>query len=403
MSEKHIKIPNDQVQLTKSLILIMAIAVGISIANLYYLQPLLAEIAQHFHVARANISVAVTLTQIGYALGMFFVLPLADIFEKKRIILIMLGCSTSMLLFMAFSQNITMFYTASFLIGLTSVSPQLLIPLTAHLADPKNRGKSIGTVTSGLLVGVLFAQLFSGLIGQYLRWEYVYFIAFAFVSVLGIVLFFMLPESPAASKMRYSTLLKSIISLVKNLPSLRVASLCGALMFCAFNMYLSTLTFLLADHYHFGSSIAGLFGLCGLVGIFAAPLAGQLADIKGTTFTLLLSIGIIGLSYICLLLFGFQIAGLIIGVIILNFGINAGQTSNLAKIHSISDEARNRINMIYMVTYFIGGSVGSILGSLSYSKFGWVGVCVVGLLTQVVAIGISLYDRRNLQMNQDLN
>ncbi len=365
----------------------MAIAGGITVANLYYIQPLLAEIARSFHVTQVNVGFAATLTQIGYALGMLIILPLADIREKRLLILIMLCCSACSLLLMASSYSIVLLSIASFAVGFTSVVPQLLVPLAAQLADPRERGRIIGTVMSGLLIGILVSRTFSGFVGQYFGWQAVYLIAAVLMILLAIALKRYLPLCPPSSQMRYAELFKSMGSLVRALPVLREASVNGAMMFGAFSAFWTSLSFLLASpHYHLGADVAGLFGLVGVAGASAAPIVGRIADRRSPKLTVGIGMIVVILSYLCFLAFGFTLWGLITGVILLDLGVQSCQISNQARIHAISDEARNRINTVYMVAYFMGGAMGSFLGSYSYAHFGWYGVCAVGLLTQLVAV-----------------
>jgi predicted MFS family arabinose efflux permease len=380
-----------KVKLNKFLILTMAIASGIAVANLYYIQPLLAEMARSFNITQVHIGIAATLTQIGYALGMFIILPLADIREKKSLIIFMLGCSACALLLTALSVNSIMLCTASFVVGFTSISPQLLVPLAAQLAEPEERGRIIGIVMSGLLVGILVSRSFSGLIGQYFGWQCVYFIAAALMITLAVYLMLVLPRCLSDSKIRYYKLFQSMFSLTRELPILREAALNGGLMFAAFSAFWTTLSFLLSSpHYHLGADAAGLFGLVGVVGAMAAPIAGRIADKRSPRLTISISIGIVTLSYICFFMFGFKLFGVIAGVILLDLGIQACQITNQARIHAISNEARNRINTVYMVTYFLGGSLGTFLGSYCYAHFGWHGVCILGVATQIAAASVHI-------------
>jgi predicted MFS family arabinose efflux permease len=387
MSEQGIEEQNPRFLLSKSLVLIMAVAGGIAVANLYYIQPLLAEIARYFHVTQVNVGFVATLTQVGYALGMLIILPLADIREKRYLILIMLCCSSCSLLLMAFSFNIICLSIASFAVGFTSVTPQLIVPLAAQLADPKERGQIIGTVMSGLLIGILVSRTFSGFVGEYFGWQIVYLIASVLMILLAIFLSKSLPLCPPSSKMKYPELFKSMASLIKTLPVLREASLNGAMMFGAFSAFWTSLSFLLASpHFHLGADVAGLFGLVGVAGASAAPIVGRIADKSSPKFTVGIGMIIVILSYLCFFAFGFLLWGLIIGVILLDLGVQSCQISNQARIHTFGDQARNRINTVYMVSYFIGGAMGSFLGSYSYANFGWPGVCAVGFLTSLVAI-----------------
>ena len=387
MSKQEIGEQAPRFPLSKSLVLVMAAAGGIAVANLYYIQPLLAEIARYFHVSQVNVGSVAMLTQIGYALGMLAILPLADIREKRALILIMLCCSACSLLLMAFSVNIIELSIASLAIGFTSVVPQLIVPLAAQLAEPGERGRIIGTVMSGLLIGILASRTFSGLVGEYLGWQTVYFIAAVLMIILAIFLSKRLPLCPANSTMKYLELFKTMASLTKALPVLREASVNGAMMFGAFSAFWTSLSFLLASpHFHLGADVAGLFGLVGIAGASAAPIAGRIADQKSPKFTVGISMIIVILSYLCFFAFGFSLWGLITGVILLDLGVQSCQISNQARIHAFGDEARNRINTVYMVSYFIGGAMGSFLGSYSYAHFGWHGVCAVGLLVSLVAV-----------------
>lgn len=386
-------INNDNIKntnvLTKLLILIMAITCGLTVANLYYIQPLLGDIAKSFNVHEVIVGSAAMLTQIGYAVGMIFILPLGDIKERKNLITTMLLFSVISLFTMAFSQNIYMLIVSSFAIGFTSIIPQLIIPLAAQLSNPNERGKIIGTVMSGLLIGILVSRTISGLIGNYFGWRVVYIVAAIMMIILILVLRKVIPVTNPVSEVRYFDLLKSLPKLIKDEPILREASLNGALMFAAFSAFWTALTFLLeSPHYNMGAQAAGLLGLVGIVGALAAPLVGKLADKKGSRYVIGICIIIVSLSYILFLALGFKMIGLIIGVILLDLGVQSSNISNQARVHSMNEEKRNRINTVYMVSFFLGGSLGSFLGSSAYSNFGWFGVCIFGIITQIIALFI---------------
>jgi len=382
-----LEIQQTDFKLNGFLVLVMAVASGITVANLYYIQPLLVEIANSFHVNQVSVGFVAMLTQIGYALGMLIILPLADIKEKRLPIVIMLLCSACSLLLMYFSLNITVISIAAFAVGFTSVVPQLLVPFAAQLADPKERGKIIGTVMSGLFIGILVSRTFSGLVGEYWGWRVVYLIAAALMIILAISLSRLLPLCPPTSSMKYKELFKSMASLTKSLPVLREASLNGALMFAAFSAFWTSLVFLLeSSHYSLGADAAGLFGLVGVTGALAAPIVGRMADKRNPKFTVGLGMIAVILAYLCFLVYGFKLWGLIVGVILLDLGVQSCQISNQARVHALNDGARNRINTVYMVSYFIGGALGSYLGSYSYAHFEWYGVCTLGLLTQLIAV-----------------
>jgi predicted MFS family arabinose efflux permease len=373
--------------LTKLLILVMSIACGLTVANLYYIQPLLGDIAKTFHVDQLSIGFAAMLTQIGYAIGMIFILPLGDIKEKRNLIVIMLLFSVISLMSMFFSSNIYILTISSFAVGFTSIIPQLIIPLAAQLSNPQQRGQTIGTIMSGLLIGILLSRTVSGILGSYLGWRIVYLIAAIMMFTLMLILRKLIPLCNPISDIKYSELLKSMIHLIKTEPILRESSLNGALMFSAFSAFWTTLIFLLeSSHYNMGAEAAGLLGLVGVSGALAAPLVGKVADKRGSRFAIGICIVVVIVSYLLFFLFGFKILGLVLGVILLDLVVQSCNVSNQARVHSLNEETRNRLNTIYMVSFFLGGAFGSFLGSYSYSHFGWYGVCTFGIITQILAL-----------------
>ncbi|MBN7575556.1 MFS transporter [Clostridium sp. 2-1] len=373
--------------LTKLLILVMSIACGLTVANLYYIQPLLGDIAKTFHVDQLSIGFAAMLTQIGYAIGMIFILPLGDIKEKRNLIVIMLLFSVISLMSMFFSSNIYILTISSFAVGFTSIIPQLIIPLAAQLSNPQQRGQTIGTIMSGLLIGILLSRTVSGILGSYLGWRIVYLIAAIMMFALMLILRKLIPLCNPISDIKYSELLKSMIHLIKTEPILRESSLNGALMFSAFSAFWTSLIFLLeSSHYNMGAEAAGLLGLVGVSGALAAPLVGKVADKRGSRFAIGICIVVVIVSYLLFFLFGFKIWGLVLGIILLDLGVQSCNVSNQARVHSLNEETRNRLNTIYMVSFFLGGAFGSFLGSYSYSHFGWYGVCTFGIITQILAL-----------------
>ncbi|MBB6713227.1 MFS transporter [Clostridium gasigenes] len=373
--------------LSSLLILVMSIACGATVANLYYIQPLLADIAKTFHVNQLSIGFAAMLTQIGYAVGMIFILPLGDIKEKRKLIIIMLLCSIIALMSMFFSSNIFTLTLSSFAVGFTSIIPQLIIPLAAQLSDPKQRGQIIGMIMSGLLIGILISRTISGILGGYFGWRTVYLIAAIMMLILMFILRKLIPLCKPVSDLKYTELLKSMIYLIKTEPILRKTSLNGALMFSAFSAFWTALIFLLeSSHYNMGSEAAGLLGLVGISGALAAPIVGKMADNRGPRFAIGISIIVVIISYLFFFIFGFKIWGLILGIIFLDLGVQSCNVSNQAIVQALNEKTRNRLTTIYMVSFFLGGAVGSFLGSYSYSHFGWYGVCIFGMATQIIAI-----------------
>lgn len=375
----------------------MTIATAVVVANLYYNQPLLADIAHSFNVSQAEAGSISMLTQIGYASGMLFIIPLGDMLKRKRLIMVDFILIVISLLLAAISPSIHFMMIASFLIGASSVIPQLLLPMAAHLANPQERGKTVGFVMSGLLIGVLLSRTVSGYIGAALGWRSMYFIAAAMMVLLWILLYFLLPEIEPTYKGRYKQLMYSIIHLIKEEPQLRIASARGALCYGCFGAFWTTLVFLLKEpQFNAGSKVAGAFGLVGAFGALAASLSGRLSD-KGGGFKLIAySIVILIISYVVFGLSSHSIAGLVVGVILMDMGVQATHISNQTLVFSLRPEARNRLNTVYMVSYFIGGATGTFLASQAWNIYKWNGVVAIGLILSVLALIVHLVSKQKV-------
>ncbi|MGH4050218.1 MAG: MFS transporter [Clostridium sp.] len=373
-------------ELSGFLIILMSVSSAVTVANLYYSQPLLEVFSKFFNVPSTMIGIAAMLTQIGYAMGLVFIVPLGDIRERRRLIMTMLFCSAIALLGLSFASNIWWLLISSFIVGLTSITPMLIVTIAAHLAKPVERGKVIGNVMSGLLIGILLSRVFSGIIGSILGWQSVYRIAALMMILLILIFNFWFPKSVPDTMMSYGKLLKSIAVLLRNQPVLKECSLIGAMMFATFSAFWTTLSFLLKSPvYNLGAKAAGLFGLVGIVGALAASNVGRVADKRGSRLTLTIAIILSTLSYICFWIFGYRIWGLISGVILLDLGIQTGQISNQTRINTLDATARSRNNAVYMAFYFCGGALGSLLGTFSWGLFGWIGVCGCGMIFQIIA------------------
>jgi Arabinose efflux permease len=378
-----------QPTLSMNMLLILAISCGMSVANLYYSQPLLADMAQTFHVSARQMGTISMLIQTGYALGLFLFVPLGDIKEKKHIILILLGAVSISLLGVAFAPDLRILGIASFAVGTTTVIPQIIVPLAAQLADAKEQGRVVGIVMSGLFFGILLARTISGIIGSLLGWRAMYFIAAGMMLGLALVLNRLLPLTGSTSQLSYRKTLISLWGFINEQPVLREAALMGGLLFGSFSVFWTTLAFFLKQPpYQYGAEVAGLFGLIGVAGSSFAPYAGRLADKKGPRLVVGVASLVTLLSFVCLWLFGKNLIGLIVGVILLDLGVQSAQISNQARVYSLVPKAKSRLNTIYMVTYFIGGALGSYLGMYAWSIWQWNGVCLVGSLMIVLSLMI---------------
>jgi len=384
-------------ELTPSLLWVMAIATGLIVANLYYNQPLLDDMARTFHVGSGKAGQVGGLTQLGYATGMLFIAPLADMMRRKKLILMCLALATFALVFVGMSPGINLLIIASYFVGIFSLIPQLLVPMTAHLAKPEERGSKIGFVMSGLLLGILLSRTISGFVGAHFGWRAMFYIAAGIMVVIWLLLFFLLPEVEPEYNGTYKALMRSMVTLVKEEPALRVASIRGALCFACFSAFWVTLTFLLRENFNKGSDIAGLFGLVGAAGALAAGFMGKLSDKMDAYKLSLLTLLLIVVSFIGFIFSAHSIWGLVVWVIVLDMGVQATHISNQSLIFALRPEARNRINTIYMVTYFIGGGIGTYLASQAWAHYKWTGVCILGIALSSIAVIVHLLSRRIVQ------
>ncbi|MGV0996671.1 MFS transporter [Empedobacter falsenii] len=384
-------------KLTPIILWIMIIGSGLVVANNYYNQPLLSLIAKDFNVSESKVSNIAMLTQIGYACGLLFIIPLGDLLKRKRMILIDFVFIIAALLGMYFSPSVSWLFPLSFLIGFTSVIPQVFVPMASELAVPQKKAQAVGMVMSGLLVGILLSRVFSGFIGEYLGWRKVYLIGAILMFVLWIFIYIFLPEIQPNFKGTYGNLMKSIVDLVKTQPQLRLASFRGATGFAAFSAFWTTLVFHLEEAPFFvGSDVAGAFGLIGAVGALAAALVGRVSKVLSTSKIIFYSIIIMLISWGFFYEFGYTYWGLIVGVILIDLGLQAMHVSNQTIIFELDAKAGNRVNTVYMTSYFIGGSLGTFIAANAWDKFQWNGVVAVGVFfTLICLISHILFNKNN--------
>ncbi len=361
------------------MVALFAVSCGISAANLYYAQPLLPRISRDLHVGAGSAALVITAAQIGYGIGLALIVPLGDILIRRRLVPGILLIASVALFGAAAAPDITVLIIAVTIAGLCSVAAQILVPFAASLAGDQERGRVVGAVMSGLLLGILLARTFSGLIAQAAGWRTVYVVAGGVVLVLSVLLNRRLPGEDRRPTIAYSELLGSVVHLMRTEPLLRLRSVIGGLAFATFNVIWTSLAFLLVGSpYHFGEAVIGLFGLLGAAGALAASFSGRLAD-RGlerwvTGGSLVVTAGSIAL----LAVGAHQLWALIAGIVIGDLGIQAVHIQNQQLIFAIEPAARSRLNTGYMVTYFIGGAIGSATTGLAYGAYGWSGVIVLG-------------------------
>jgi len=361
------------------LVALLALAAAATVANLYYIQPLLPEVARAFGATPRAIGWVPVSTQVGYALGLLLFIPLGDAVERRRLILALVGASAAALAATAAAPGPGWLAATSFLVGFFTVVPHVAVPLAAHLATPGERGRVIGLVMGGVLVGILLARTISGFVGGALGWRAVYGLAALAMLALGAALWRLLPESPPDRAHRYPALLASLWGLVASEGELREASLIGGMIFGAFSAFWTTLAFFLeGPPYHAGAAAAGLFGLVGVAGALAAPLVGRLSDRRGPRFATGVALAVALSSFGVFAALGRMLWGLVAGVVLLDVGVQSAHVSNLARIHALDPAARSRRNTVYMVTYFAGGALGTWLGVRAWALWGWGGVSLAG-------------------------
>ncbi|MBE7171248.1 MAG: MFS transporter [Williamsia sp.] len=357
--------------LSKRLVLLMAVACGVSVANIYYNQPILKDIAVSFQVEESRAGLVSMLTQVGYGLGLFFLVPLGDKLSRKKLLLILLSLLCVALLCLAVSTSLLQVYALSVAIGILSISAQILLPMAATL-DPVTTGKTVGVIYSGLLVGVLGARIFSGMISAWLGWRCVYAISAGLVLIVLFLLKQFLPSVDNKFEGHYFQLLRSTLIQVKRFPVLREAALSGGLIFGMFCSFWTTFTFHLSGApFYFHTDTIGLFGFLAITGALCAPLFGRLADAGNSRRSLIYAVLTLLVSILIAKVFPHSILSMIICVLLLDVGVQLAQVTNVSRIYGLDRNSHSRINTIYMTTYFVGGALGTSVGLLCWKYGGW--------------------------------
>ncbi|WP_227734346.1 MFS transporter [Yersinia proxima] len=379
--------------LSGSKVLMLATGAGLSVASIYYSQPLLGVMGSDLHASVGAVGLVPTLTQIGYALGILLLAPLGDRHDRRIIILLKGILLTAALLFSGFVPGINALLVTSFVIGIAATMAQDIVPASATLVSAAQRGKTVGTVMTGLLLGILLSRVLSGFVAEYFGWRSLYMGAALSVIIITLVIWRSLPRVPATSALSYPALLASMSHLWSQFKDLRRAALSQGLLSVGFSAFWSTLAVMLQDTYHLGSAVAGAFGLAGAAGALAAPLAGSLADRRGPQVVTLIGASLATLSFAALFLlpllpFHFQIGLIVLSAIGFDFGVQATLVAHQTIIYSLEPAARSRLNALLFTCVFIGMAVGSALGSLMLERMGWTGV--VALITLAGAASLAV-------------
>jgi len=362
----------------------LACAVGVS--TMYYNQPLLDEMGRTYGTSAGHTGFVAVATQVGYAIGLFLFVPLGDILERRALMMRMYGAVAVALVLTALTPSLAWLIIASVVIGALASVTHVVLPIAPDLVSHEERGRAIGIVMTGLLLGILLARTFAGWVSRIHGWRWVFVTAAVMNAVFVPLLFRVMPKLPPKQDLRYADAMRSLWTLFYSQPLLRESCIIGALVFASFSCFWTTLAFLLESHYSLGAGVAGTFGLVGAAGALIAPIAGRLADRHGSRWVITVGMSLLAFSYI--LLWGTECAhvstalhiiALAIGVIILDLGAQMCQVANQTRIFGLVPSARSRTNTVYMTIYFIGAAAGSALATIAWVHMHWNGVCALAI------------------------
>lgn len=373
--------------LSPALIALMSVATGLAVASNYYAQPLLDTIAHAFSLSPGLAGVIITAAQLGYAAGLLFLVPLGDMFERRSLIVSMTLMAACGLLITALSQTLWVMLLGTALTGLFSVVAQILVPLAATLATPQRRGRVVGTVMSGLLLGILLARTVAGLLASLGGWRTVFWVASILMALMALALWRGLPKVQEKSTLNYPQLLRSVITLFARDRLLRTRALLGFLTFANFSILWTSMAFLLsAPPFYYSEATIGLFGLAGAAGALGARPAGGLADKGKAHLTTTVGLVLLLLSWGAIALGAFSVIALLIGILVLDLTVQGIHITNQSVIYQTHPDARNRLTAGYMTSYFLGGAGGSLISASAWQHAGWYGVSSAGALLAAIAL-----------------
>ncbi|MCP3055390.1 MFS transporter [Aurantimonas marianensis] len=369
------------------LTVLFALACGALAANLYYAQPLVALIGDDTGLSASTESMIVTVAQIGYAIGLVLLVPLGDRVENRKLILVTMAANVVSLAGLALAPWLTTLFAMMLVVGITSTAAQMLVPLAANLAPAAARGKVVGNVMSGLLGGILLARPVSSFLADYVGWRGVFGLSAGLIAALGLAGLILLPRREPHGERSYAVLIGSLGKLFVRQPVLRRRGIYHAAMFGAFSLFWTAApVILLREPYNFTPSGVALFTLAGVLGVFAAPVAGRLADRGYTRIGTIAAIATVIAAFVAALFGGVSMAALVAAGILIDLGVQANLVFGQREIYQLDATIRNRLNAVYMTTFFLGGAIGSALSSPVLEAFGWVGICVIGIAMPAAAL-----------------
>ncbi|HCW7014701.1 TPA: MFS transporter [Citrobacter farmeri] len=382
------------------LIFVLALGAGFSVAAIYYAQPLLPLMGADLALSITGMGLVPTLTQVGYALGILFLLPLGDRYDRRTLILVKSAALALLLLACSLSGQLHSLLTVSLLLGMAATMAQDIVPAAAILAPEGKQGKTVGTVMTGLLLGILLSRTVSGLVGEAFGWREMYQLAALSITLVGVLLWKVLPPFATHSTLRYPVLMVSLAQLWRRYPALRRAALAQGFLSVAFSAFWSTLAVMLAEHYQMGSAAAGAFGIAGAAGALAAPLAGHLADKVGAEKVTQLGALLVTVSFaLMFLLPTLPVYGQWVLIALSAVGFDLGLQSSLVAhqnlVYSLEPQARGRLNALLFSVVFIGMALGSVLGSQLYELANWQGVVTLSTLSGAIALVIRVAGKRS--------
>jgi predicted MFS family arabinose efflux permease len=369
----------------------LGVACAVGVSTMYYNQPLLEEIGRTFGATAGRTGFIAVATQIGYAVGLLCFVPLGDILERRGLMMRLFAAVSVGLVLVSVSPTLGFLLVGSILIGALASVTHIVLPIAPDLVSHEERGRAIGTVMTGLLLGILLARTFAGWVSHVAGWRSVFAIAAVMNGVFVPLLWRVMPKLPPKQTLKYGDAMRSLWTLYRTQPLLRESSAIGALVFASFSCFWTTLAFLLESHYRLGAGVAGTFGLVGAAGAMVAPLAGRLADRHGSRWVISVGIALLAFSYVTLwgqeriqMPVALHLVALAFGVVVLDVGAQMCQVANQTRIFGLDPSARSRLNTVYMTIYFTGAAIGSALSTIAWVHWRWNGVC--GLAVALIGL-----------------
>ena len=374
------------------LLLILAIISGLAVANLYYNQPLLNDICRDLNVNEFTANLIPMVTQIGYACGLLFIIPLGDLYNRRHIIVVNFVLLSLSMISIALSGNIGFVLFSSLITGICFVMPQIFIPIASQFSKPEHKSKNVGVLVSGLLTGILGSRVISGIVGEYWGWRTMYYIAAVIMSVCIFVVMKVIPDMTANYRGTYKDLMYSLMKIFKQRPDIRLSSLRAGLCFGSFLCLWACLAFKLSgEPLHAGNNIIGLMGLCGVAGALTASVVGRYVRILGVKRLNYIGCIIIMVSWGIMYFLQNTYTGFIVGIMLMDVGMQCVQLSNQTYVLTSVPNAANRVNTIFMTTYFVGGALGTFLAGSFWHYMQWTGVVFVGILLTMISLLITRF------------